>query len=193
MSILTHDSSTSQLNSYLLCMSYSDCEVWAGDITGKLHSFSMRDGTLKAMSQIDVGHTALITGIHRSPGSLYTCSSDRTVKVHVLFFYYFSAAPSLDVLSACCHWLCSRYTSHAGLQGHCARCSTTLQSLGSVSAHVLILFQMLKHWGCMLVKAVFFIVIYIITQKMNKDLVKVDLPSSFIIYQTLNVFRKHNI
>lgn len=72
-----------QLNSYLLCMSYSDCEVWAGDITGKLHSFSMRDGTLKAMSQIDVGHTALITGIHRSPGGLYTCSSDRTVKVHI--------------------------------------------------------------------------------------------------------------
>lgn len=72
-----------QLSSYLLCMSYSDCEVWAGDIAGKLHSFSMQDGTLKAMSQIDVGHTALITGIHRSPGSLYTCSSDRTVKVHI--------------------------------------------------------------------------------------------------------------
>lgn len=78
----------SQLNSYLLCMSYSDGEVWAGDITGKLHSFSMRDGTLKAMSQIDVGHTALITGIHRSPGGLYTCSSDRTVKV--LFGTFFS-------------------------------------------------------------------------------------------------------
>lgn len=79
----------SQLNSYLLCMSYSDCEVWAGDITGKLHSFSMRDGTLKAMSQIDVGHTALITGIHRSPGSLYTCSSDRTVKVLFGTFFFF--------------------------------------------------------------------------------------------------------
>lgn len=139
----------SQLNSYLLCMSYSDCEVWAGDITGKLHSFSMRDGTLKAMSQIDVGHTALITGIHRSPGSLYTCSSDRTVKVlfgtFFFFFLYFYAAALLDVFSSCCHRLCSRYTSRAGLQGHCAHCSTTLQSLGSVSVHIFILFQMLNH------------------------------------------------
>lgn len=84
----TDDSSVSQLSSYLLCMSYSDCEVWAGDITGKLHSFSMRDGTLKAVSQVDVGHTALITGIHRSPGSLYTCSSDRTVKVSFDAFFF---------------------------------------------------------------------------------------------------------
>lgn len=71
----------SQLNSYLLSMSYSDCEVWAGANSGKVHSFSMQGGTLKPLSQFDVGHTTLITGIHRSPGSLYTCSSDRTVKV----------------------------------------------------------------------------------------------------------------
>lgn len=140
----------SQLNSYLLCMSYSDCEVWAGDITGKLHSFSMRDGTLKAMSQIDVGHTALITGIHRSPGSLYTCSSDRTVKVLFGTLIFFSL---LRHFSACCHWMCSRYTSRVGLQGHCAHCSITLQSLGSVSAHIFISFEMLNHWRSMIVKA----------------------------------------
>ncbi|XP_071330012.1 F-box/WD repeat-containing protein 9 [Trachinotus anak] len=72
-----------QLSSYLLSMSYSGSEVWAGDNSGKLHSFSMQAGTLKPLSQFDVGHTALVTGIHRSPGTLYTCSSDRTVKVHV--------------------------------------------------------------------------------------------------------------
>ncbi|XP_029364293.1 F-box/WD repeat-containing protein 9 [Echeneis naucrates] len=72
-----------QLSSYLLSMSYSGSEVWAGDNSGKLYSFSMQAGTLKPLSQFDVGHTALVTGIHRSPGSLYTCSSDRTVKVHV--------------------------------------------------------------------------------------------------------------
>ncbi|XP_022608157.1 F-box/WD repeat-containing protein 9 [Seriola dumerili] len=72
-----------QLSSYLLSMSYSGSEVWAGDNGGKLHSFSMQAGTLKPLSQFDVGHTALVTGIHRTPGSLYTCSSDRTVKVHV--------------------------------------------------------------------------------------------------------------
>ncbi|XP_054463836.1 F-box/WD repeat-containing protein 9 [Anoplopoma fimbria] len=72
-----------RLSSYLLSMSYSGCEVWAGDNTGMLHSFSMQAGTLKPLSQFDVGHTALVTGIHRTPGSLYTCSSDRTVKVHI--------------------------------------------------------------------------------------------------------------
>ncbi|XP_038554692.1 F-box/WD repeat-containing protein 9-like [Micropterus salmoides] len=72
-----------RLSSYLLSMSHSGCEVWAGDNSGMLHSFSMQAGTLKPLSQFDVGHTALVTGIHRSPGSLYTCSSDRTVKVHI--------------------------------------------------------------------------------------------------------------
>ncbi|XP_073350125.1 F-box/WD repeat-containing protein 9 isoform X1 [Pagrus major] len=72
-----------RLSSYLLSMSYSGSEVWAGDNSGMLHSFSMQAGTLKTLSQFDVGHTALVTGIHRSPGSLYTCSSDRTVKVHI--------------------------------------------------------------------------------------------------------------
>lgn len=62
-------------------MSYSGCEVWGGDNGGMLHSFSMQAGTLKPLSQFDVGHTALVTGIHRSAGSLYTGSSDRTVKV----------------------------------------------------------------------------------------------------------------
>jgi len=46
-----------------------------------LHSFSMQAGTLKLLSQFDVGHTDLVTGTHRSQGSLYTCSSDCTVKV----------------------------------------------------------------------------------------------------------------
>ncbi|TNM97289.1 hypothetical protein fugu_015445 [Takifugu bimaculatus] len=71
-----------RLNSYLMSVSYSGCEMWAGDNRGYLHSFSMA-GTLKAVSQFDVGHTAMITGIHSSPGSLYTCSSDSTVKVHI--------------------------------------------------------------------------------------------------------------
>ncbi|TKS91850.1 F-box/WD repeat-containing protein 9 F-box and WD-40 domain-containing protein 9 [Collichthys lucidus] len=70
-----------RLSSFLLSMDYSGSEVWAGDNSGMLHSFSMQTGTIKPLSQFDVGHTALVTGIHRSPGSLYTCSSDRTVKV----------------------------------------------------------------------------------------------------------------
>ncbi|CDQ87093.1 unnamed protein product [Oncorhynchus mykiss] len=72
-----------QLGSYLLSMCYSDSEVWAGDNRGILHAFSMQAGFFKPLSQFDVGHTSLVTGIHRSPGSLYTCSADRTIKVHL--------------------------------------------------------------------------------------------------------------
>uniref|UniRef100_A0A3Q3W482 Uncharacterized protein n=1 Tax=Mola mola TaxID=94237 RepID=A0A3Q3W482_MOLML len=72
-----------RLNSYLVSMSYSGCELWAGDNTGMLHSFSFQAGTLQPLSQFDVGHRARITGIHRSPGSLYTCSSDHAVKIHI--------------------------------------------------------------------------------------------------------------
>ncbi|XP_041735119.1 F-box/WD repeat-containing protein 9 isoform X1 [Coregonus clupeaformis] len=72
-----------QLGSYLLSMCYSGSEVWAGDNRGMLHAFSMQAGSIKPLSQFDVGHTSLVTGIHRSPGSLYTCSADRTIKVHL--------------------------------------------------------------------------------------------------------------
>ncbi|XP_062264109.1 F-box/WD repeat-containing protein 9-like [Platichthys flesus] len=73
-----------QLTSHLRSMSYSGSEVWAGDCSGMLRSFSMQAGTLKdKWSKFDVGHTAMVTGVHRSHGSLYTCSSDRTVKVHI--------------------------------------------------------------------------------------------------------------
>ncbi|XP_060946746.1 F-box/WD repeat-containing protein 9-like [Limanda limanda] len=72
-----------RLTSYLRSMSYSGSEVWAGDSNGTLRSFSMQAGTLNKRSKFDVGHTAMITGVHRSHGSLYTCSADRTVKVHI--------------------------------------------------------------------------------------------------------------
>ncbi|KAJ7989365.1 hypothetical protein DPEC_G00303770 [Dallia pectoralis] len=72
-----------QLSSYLLSMCYSGNELWAGDNRGMLHTFSMEAGSFKLVSQFDVGHTSLVTGIHRSPGTLYTCSADRTIKVHL--------------------------------------------------------------------------------------------------------------
>uniref|UniRef100_A0A3B5MLI9 F-box and WD repeat domain containing 9 n=1 Tax=Xiphophorus couchianus TaxID=32473 RepID=A0A3B5MLI9_9TELE len=70
-----------QLSSYLSSMSYSGYEVWAGDKKGMLHSFSMQTSTLKLLSRFDVGHTALVTGIHKSAGCLYTCSTDKTIHI----------------------------------------------------------------------------------------------------------------
>ncbi|XP_063077473.1 F-box/WD repeat-containing protein 9 [Engraulis encrasicolus] len=72
-----------KLASFLLCMSQSGGQVWGGDNRGVVRSFSLRSGRLQGSQQFDVGHTQMLTGIHCSPGALYTCSSDRTIKVHL--------------------------------------------------------------------------------------------------------------
>lgn len=71
------------LMSYLLSMSYSGREVWAGDYHGLLHTFSLHEGSFKSIAQFNVGHSSLMTGVHHSPGTLYTCSSDRMIKVYL--------------------------------------------------------------------------------------------------------------
>lgn len=69
-----------QLSSYLLSVCYSGREVWAGDNRGLVHSFSMHNSRLTPISHFNI-HRSLVTGVHSSPGTLYTCSSDRTIKV----------------------------------------------------------------------------------------------------------------
>lgn len=72
-----------QLRSYLLSLSYSGREVWAGDNRGLVHTFSLHNSSLTPISQFNI-HRSLVTGVHCSPGALYTCSSDRTIKVSLL-------------------------------------------------------------------------------------------------------------
>ncbi|MBN3324254.1 FBXW9 protein, partial [Atractosteus spatula] len=72
-----------QLNSYLLSLCYGGQEIWGGDNQGLLHTFTLQGGSFLHVSQFDVGHRSLVTGVHNSPGALYTCSSDNTVKVHI--------------------------------------------------------------------------------------------------------------
>lgn len=71
-----------QLRSYLLSLSYSGQEVWAGDNRGLVHTFSLHNSSLTPISQFNI-HRSLVTGVHCAPGALYTCSSDRTIKVHL--------------------------------------------------------------------------------------------------------------
>ncbi|XP_069051714.1 F-box/WD repeat-containing protein 9 isoform X2 [Lepisosteus oculatus] len=72
-----------QLNSYLLSLCYGGREIWGGDNQGLLHTFTLQGGSFLHVSQFDVGHRSLVTGVHNSPGALYTCSSDNTIKVHI--------------------------------------------------------------------------------------------------------------
>ncbi|XP_043090752.1 F-box/WD repeat-containing protein 9-like [Puntigrus tetrazona] len=71
-----------QLSSYLLSLSCSGREVWAGDNRGLVHTFSLHGSSLAPVSQFNI-HRSLVTGVHYSTGALYTCSSDRTIKVHL--------------------------------------------------------------------------------------------------------------
>ncbi|KAL0611054.1 F-box/WD repeat-containing protein 9 [Plecturocebus cupreus] len=72
-----------QLDSYLLCMSHQDMQLWTGDSEGLLHVFANRNGCFQLVRSFNVGHRSHITGIQYSLGALYTTSTDKTLRVHV--------------------------------------------------------------------------------------------------------------
>ncbi|KAK6468889.1 F-box/WD repeat-containing protein 9 [Huso huso] len=72
-----------QLSSYLLSLCPQPPFLWAGDNQGELHALRWQDGLLSPFGRFDVGHRALLTGVQVSLGTLYTCATDKTLKVHI--------------------------------------------------------------------------------------------------------------
>ncbi|ESP00523.1 hypothetical protein LOTGIDRAFT_83319, partial [Lottia gigantea] len=66
---------------YPLDLNYGDNQLWFGDKTGNLHLINTTHGDFNMVATYDVGHTGKLTGVQRTPGSIFTSSSDNTIKV----------------------------------------------------------------------------------------------------------------
>ncbi|XP_033738875.1 F-box/WD repeat-containing protein 9-like [Pecten maximus] len=72
---------TLQTESYAMSLSFGHNQLWMGDREGQVHLYDTTNGSFDIVQSYDVGHTGKVTGVHYTTGALFTCSTDKTVKV----------------------------------------------------------------------------------------------------------------
>ncbi|XP_038049594.1 F-box/WD repeat-containing protein 9-like [Patiria miniata] len=71
-----------ELDKFPMCMSYGLGQLWVGRKDGKVNVIDPTQGKFDIVQTYDVGHESKVTGILHSLGSVVTCSTDRTIKIH---------------------------------------------------------------------------------------------------------------
>lgn len=70
-----------KLIDYPMSMSYDGDQLWIGDKGGHVHLIDASNGHLHIVDTYDVGHSQKVTGVIHTSGVMFTCSTDKTVKV----------------------------------------------------------------------------------------------------------------
>ncbi|XP_013079275.2 F-box/WD repeat-containing protein 9-like isoform X1 [Biomphalaria glabrata] len=70
-----------KLDKYPLCLSYSNNQLWFGDVSGNLHLHDGTEDVFQYIGTYNVGHTEKMTGLITTPGAIFTCSGDKSIKV----------------------------------------------------------------------------------------------------------------
>lgn len=68
-------------DTYAMCISYSNNQLWIGDKNGQIHVYDAQYGKFELVKTFDVGHAEKVTGICYTPGALFTCSTDSKIKI----------------------------------------------------------------------------------------------------------------
>ncbi|KAK3091231.1 hypothetical protein FSP39_018130 [Pinctada imbricata] len=76
-----HVYKTIQMESYAMDLSFGHQQLWISDKEGKIHLYDATLGQFEFIQTYDVGHTGKATGIIYTPGALFTCSTDKTIKI----------------------------------------------------------------------------------------------------------------
>nr|XP_022313045.1 uncharacterized protein LOC111118050 [Crassostrea virginica] len=72
---------TMQLESYAMDISFGHDQLWVADKDGRLQLYDASLGQFEHILTFDVGHKGKATGVVYTPGALFSCSTDSTIKV----------------------------------------------------------------------------------------------------------------
>lgn len=72
---------TLEFEEYPMSLDYGQDQLWVGDKGGSLHLIDATDGDFNIVQSYPDVHKGKVTGVKRTHGAIYTCSTDKTINV----------------------------------------------------------------------------------------------------------------